>query len=403
MSAPLDPIPFARRAEDQSDHAYLAHYRARSPVAADRNGILTTFSHRHLLQVADPRLTRQVEMELVDLRGITRGPIRDHYANSLLFSNDPVHARRRRPLARAFAHRVIADLRPRLRALAEALIRPHLGAGPIDFLDEIAGALPARAIAMILGVPDAQVPRFRALIETAMRALALRAGDDWDALAADLHELDDLVSALLADRRARPGDDFLSDYVAATAAAPSESALTEAEIRVQIVSVVLAGADTTRMALASTLAQLLAHPAQWRALTADPEGLKAAAAAEGLRFDPPVGSFPRVAVAPFDLDGVPVRPGQVIAASIIAALRDPEVHADPDRFDIFRTDHPRWHPVFGAGAHRCLGEALARAELEEALAALAALAPGAALAGPPPRLRGLTGARAIDAMTVVLT
>jgi cytochrome P450 len=99
------------------------------------------------------------------------------------------------------------------------------------------------------------------------------------------------------------------------------------------------------------------------------------------------------------MDGYRVPPGTPMAISILSVLRDPEVYADPDRFDIFRTDHPKWHPIFGAGAHRCVGEALARAELEETLSTIARLAPNAALVGEFPRL--LPGAiRQIDRMQV---
>ena len=117
--------------------------------------------------------------------------------------------------------------------------------------------------------------------------------------------------------------------------------------------------------------------------------------------DPMTGSLPRVALQAFDLGGVTIPKDTVIAPIIPAILRDPEVYAAPDRFDIHRKDHPRYHPVFGAGAHRCLGEALARAELEEALAAFASLAPSAELLAAP-RLSGVSGARSIDRMTARL-
>ncbi len=80
-------------------------------------------------------------------------------------------------------------------------------------------------------------------------------------------------------------------------------------------------------------------------------------------------------------------------------MRDERVYADPFRFDIFRSDHPRWHPAFGTGQHRCLGEALARAELEECLAAIARLAPDTRLLRAPV-VRGLNGIRRIDQMRV---
>ena len=111
--------------------------------------------------------------------------------------------------------------------------------------------------------------------------------------------------------------------------------------------------------------------------------------------------MPRIALRDIELDGYLVPAGTPIAVSLLSALRDPDVYSDPDRFDITRTDHPRWHPIFGGGAHRCVGEALARAELEEALAAIARLAPNTTLVGDFPRLA--PGAiRQIDQMRVAL-
>lgn len=92
--------------------------------------------------------------------------------------------------------------------------------------------------------------------------------------------------------------------------------------------------------------------------------------------------------------------GTLVAGSMLTALRDPAVYADPDRFDITRQDHPRLHPVFGGGPHRCLGEALARIELEEALGALARILPDLELDGPPARLRGYGAVRDLTSMRV---
>jgi cytochrome P450 len=96
--------------------------------------------------------------------------------------------------------------------------------------------------------------------------------------------------------------------------------------------------------------------------------------------------IPRIVVRDFDLDGYRIPAGTLLTISVPSALRDPSVYTDPDQFDIFRKDHPRWHPIFGAGAHRCVGEALARVEMEEILATIARLAPGTRLVGAFPRL-----------------
>lgn len=379
-----------KRPKGMGDPEYIERLRAGGP-AFDRNGFLWCFSHADLLACVDPATTRQIELEKMAAMGVSAGPVYDYFANALLFANGAAHARRRGPLVRAFAFPVMAAMRPHVRRVAETLIRPHVGS-EVDFLAEIAGPLPARIVAGIIGAPDADIPYFSALVHDAMKALSRLSGVP--AEEAKLGELSDYVEGLLADRRAAPKDDFLTSY-----AANAETAgMSAAEARAQIVAVILAGSDTTRMALCSTFAQLLLHPDQWAAFRADPEGLKAAVAAEGLRFDPVVGSLPRVAMTDLQLGGTEVSAGTVLAPSVIGALRDPAVYAHPDQFDIRRTDHPRYHPVFGAGAHRCLGEALARIELEEALAALATIAPGAALIGDPPRLFGLTAARSIDRM-----
>ena len=162
--------------------------------------------------------------------------------------------------------------------------------------------------------------------------------------------------------------------------------MNEAEIRTQVLGLILAGSDTTRGSLCMTLATLLAHPDQWRAFRADPEGLKKGVVNEGLRYQPIVSGVPRVAVRDLDVDGYRVPAGTPIAVSLLSALRDPDVYARPEDFDIARTDHPRWHPVFGGGAHRCVGEALARAEMEETLATIARLAPNTTLIGDFPKL-----------------
>jgi cytochrome P450 len=207
-----------------------------------------------------------------------------------------------------------------------------------------------------------------------------------------LVEFDAYVGALLDDRRKNPRGDFLSDFAAATNEAGE---LSEAEIRSDVITLIVAGSDTTKNSIAMTLSLLLRHPDQWAQLKADPEAAKKGAAAEGLRYEPVASGIPRVAVTGFDLDGYQITPGMMVIFSILSAARDPDIYAKPDRFDISRTDHPKWHFAFGGGAHRCLGEALARVEIEETLAAIARLAPNTTLEGPNPRMANAP-VRAVD-------
>ncbi|MEM7269570.1 MAG: cytochrome P450 [Pseudomonadota bacterium] len=382
-----------KRADGQTDHEYVEALRAMGPVGRDRHGFVWVFSHEHMLACMDPTTTRQVETEKVALMGLSEGPIYEYFANSLLFSNGEVHQRRRGPLARTFAFRMMEALRPRVRAVVLDLIEPGLNR-EVDFLEAISGPLPARMIAEVIGVPAADVTHVSGLVYPAMRALGLRG--DIAALEPSLGALDEYVEEMAA--RPPAEGSFLAGFLPRCA----ENDLTLAEVRVQLTSVILAGSDTTRMALASTLSQLAQRPDDWAALRRDPEGMKSKVAAEGLRFDPVIGSLPRVATDEMTLGGAVITPGTVLNPIVPAILRDPDVYDRPADFDINRTDHPRYHPVFGAGAHRCLGEALARAELEEALSALAEKVNDLELIGPPPTLKGLSGARSIDAMHVRL-
>jgi len=128
--------------------------------------------------------------------------------------------------------------------------------------------------------------------------------------------------------------------------------------------------------------------------------LIAGAVSESMRYEPSVGSTPRFTLADIEIAGYVVPADSLLSLSTLSAMRDPALYTDPDRFNIRRTDHPRRHIVFGGGAHRCLGEALARAELEEALAALAERLPNLHLLNEPLRIFGHAGVRRVSGMKV---
>ncbi|QGZ96690.1 cytochrome P450 [Terricaulis silvestris] len=376
-------------------HAVLKRLREQAPLARTPIGIVLALRHRHL-ELVTSDATRQMETETKVMQGITSGPIWDLMTTGMLFANGDVHARRRAPVARTFAFKLMDAMRPKVIEVATELVEPRVGAGPIDFVNEIAAQLPARIIADILGVPRSDLPIFMQWIADTAESLGFIDLTRRQQIEDSLTAFNAYVGDLLEDRRKTPKGDFLSDYVDATA---RDVQLSEAEIRTQVLGLILAGSDTTRGSLCMTLAHLLRHPDQWRAFRADPDGLKKGVVAEGLRYEPIVSGVPRVALRDLDIDGYLVPAGTPVAVSLISALRDPEVYADPDTFDITRTDHPRWHPIFGGGAHRCVGEALARAEMEETLAVIARLAPNTALIGDFPTLA--QGAiRQVSAMNV---
>jgi cytochrome P450 len=168
---------------------------------------------------------------------------------------------------------------------------------------------------------------------------------------------------------------------------------------IRFLFVIVAGSDTTRGALAVQTAQLLQHREQWEAVCRV-SPLVPGAVAEALRFEPSLASVSRFVLEDIELDGYVLNAGHFMTLSTMAAMRDEKVFEAPDTFDIFRTDRQRWHLVFGGGAHRCLGEALAKTELEEGLAALTARIPPLQLNGEPPEIRGHVSVRRVGAMRV---
>jgi cytochrome P450 family 103 len=167
----------------------------------------------------------------------------------------------------------------------------------------------------------------------------------------------------------------------------------------QIITLILAGSDTTRGAGTIQTSLLLQHRDQWDAVCKDP-ALIPGAVLESMRYEPAVGSFARFTLEDVQIDGWIVPRNSVLSLSTLAAMRGPQLYSDPDRFDITRADHPRRHMIFGAGSHRCLGEALAKAELEEQLAALTQRLPQLQLSGDPPVIRGNGGIRSVRNMQV---
>ncbi len=382
-----------------SSYALFGKLREETPLVKVPMGMgsMVLALRAHMVdQIVSPDETRQLETEMKMMQGIFDGPIYDFIAQVMLFANGDVHQRRRQPVARTFAFKLMEAMRPKAAAVAAEIISEHLGKGPFDYLKDFAAQIPARIIADILGIPREDLPVFLKWVSDTAEAIGFVDVSRRADIEKSLTEFNAYVDKLLADRRANPRGDFLSDYVAATAASGD---MTEGEIRAQVVGLILAGSDTTRNSMCMTLSELLQHPEQWKSLCADPDGLKKKASEEGLRYQPVVSGIPRVTTKDMEIEGYLIPAGAVIAVSILSVLRDPAVYADPESFNIHRTDQQRWHLAFGAGAHRCAGEALARVELEETLATIARLAPNTRVVGAAPQLQ--PGAiRTVDQMQV---
>jgi cytochrome P450 family 103 len=382
---------------DADPHAIFRRYRHLTPLLRRENAGYLAIRAADMEPLAfDPR-TRQIETEQLTVRGIHSGPLVELWSNSMLFSNGGEHRLRRAPMSRAFAFKLIEEMRPRIRAAAAHIIEQHLQAGELDLLGDFASLIPARIIASVLGIPQADVPHFTELVYSVSRSLSLSYGQaQIEGMQESARQLMQYVDELLGPRGTALNNEFLASYLKTVTEAGS---LSPAEILSQVVTLIIAGSDTTRGAIAVQVALLLQHREQWDAVCAD-AALIPGAVSESLRYEPVVGSIPRFTLDDIELDGYLVPRNSILSLSTLSAMRDPSQYADPDCFNIRRTDHPRRHLIFGLGVHRCLGEVLARAELEESLAALVSLLPQLQLTGKPPSLQGHGGIRRIDGMRV---
>jgi cytochrome P450 family 103 len=398
-SKPGSPaIPILSIEELEADpHVVFRRYRPQTPFIQRKDGSYIAIRAADVQSLLNDPRARQMETDLLKLRGITEGPLFDALSNSMLFSNGDMHRRRRAPMSRAFAFRIIGALRPQIRAVADELIGSRLAEGEMDLLRDYAALIPARMIAEILGLPREDVTHFTGLVYTVSRVFSFSFTDaEVPAMTDAARQLAEYVERLLSDRRASPSDDFLSAFVRIV---DEDSDLSPAEVLSQVASVIIGGSDTTRVAIAVQAALLLQRREQWEAICAD-AALIPGAVTESLRYEPAVGSAPRFTLADIEIDGFVAPAGRILTLSTMSATRDPALYPDPDRYDIRRTGHPRWQLAFGGGAHRCLGEALARTELEEALGALAARIPQLRPAGDLPRVKGHSGIRRLEAMPV---
>lgn len=311
-------------------------------------------------------------LELLELQGVTAGPIWDRTADGLMVQSGDGHSRLRRQLAPAFTPKATERLRPRLRELVADLWAPVADVGSVEFVKTVAEPLPSMAIAELLGVQgDAPLlARWSILLQEVFK---FRLDQVQPQVEAAYGEARTYVFAKLAERRKNPGEDLISVLAAG-------SELDDDEYVTLICSVISGGTDTTEAQLAHGLRLFAQHPEQWALLAEQPE-LAEQAVEEVLRYEPITPFTARIATADVELRDLTVPKGTVLFVCAATANRDATAFPDPDRFDITR--EPAAVLTFGFGAHYCIGAYLARAELAEAFTYLAPRTPGLHLTAEP--------------------
>ncbi|GHG61713.1 cytochrome P450 [Streptomyces griseocarneus] len=294
--------------------------------------------------------------------------------SGILAMDPPDHTRLRTLVTKAFTAPRVERLRPEVRALAESLLDDMVAAGPpADLVEDYALPIPVAVICRLLGVPEADRPRFRKWSDDALSTSSLTA-EEADA---SREELRAYMAELIADHRARPAADLMTALIEAR---DKDDRLSEKELIDLCVAVLVAGHETTATQVPNFVCVLLDHPGEIARLHDRPD-LIPGAVEELLRFVPlgMAAGMARYATQDVEVGGTLVRSGEPVLVSIGAANRDALRFPAPDTLDLGREGNQ--HVGFGHGVHHCLGAPLARLELQEALRALVLRMPGIHVAG----------------------
>jgi hypothetical protein len=336
-----------------------AHWYARTPIGVT---VLRYAEAAELLR--DPRF-KQGGVEFLAAQGITSGPAADWMREMLLCVEGADHARLRRLVSKAFTPRAIDTLRPHIRRFTHELIDGFTAAGQCEFMAEFADRLPALVISEMVGIPaELHQPCHKAVADLG-QVFSWSAAQRLPEIEAAIAHLDAIIDQLITQRRRHPGDDLISELVAAEDAG---DVLTDHELRRMISTLLFASQDTTRNQLGLAMATFAEHPDQWSLLARAPE-LGPRAVEEIIRVNPTTPAVWRVAVEDLTYRDLNVPAGTSVTIQTSAANTDPRVFGDAE-FDITAIRTAR-QLTFGAGPHACLGMGLARLELAEALPILA--------------------------------
>jgi cytochrome P450 len=293
---------------------------------------------------------------------------------SFIRMDDPDHSRLRSMLTRDFLARRAEDMRPVLRELLDEMLGGLVATGekPVDLVAGLTIPVPSRVIALLFGVGEDR----RDFIES-RSAILIDRGYTPDQVAAARDELDGFLRELVEERVADPGTDLVSRLVT-DQVRPGRLSVEELVPMCRLLLV--AGHGTTTSQASLSLLSLATDPGLADALTKD-ESLLSKAVEELLRFHSIVqNGLARAAIEDVQLDDVTIKAGEGVVLSLSAGNRDERVFPSPDTLDPHRD--ARRHLAFGHGIHQCLGQWLAKVEIEEMLAAVLRWMPGVRLAVP---------------------
>ena len=317
-------------------------------------------------------------LTIAELFSISDGPLHEEIVRNIININGDDHRRLRNLVNPALSPRAVNRYRPSMQSFLAELLDPIGDGEAYEFIGSFAKPYPSRVIAAVMGASLDDAGKLWEWSNWIQRQF------DPNSLIAERERIEQAVAefyawadALIGERRGSPGQDLITDLIAAEA---EGERLDHHELRNLVLNILVGGIDTSQSQLAHALRLLASRPEPWSLLRADPAGLALPAVDEALRYEPITPFTARIAVAEIEHRGVVFPAGTVVLVSAWHANRD---GLPADEFDITADRTGLRTLTFGAGIHYCVGANLARAEMQEALAAIAERMSAVELAGDP--------------------
>lgn len=343
--------PFSRFAAARDEHPWLAKC-AFAYIPTDYAAIREIMAHDYQMRVGFG--------DAVDLLGATDTAWGHFVKHAILNEGGETHKRLRAAVAPVFTPRQANANRALMREVMAELLDEWLPKGTFDF-EEFASYYPISVMCRVIGASTEAVPHMRRSLE------ALGAGGSFDgSIMAELQAgfllMDNFVKELIAERRAKPRSSGEPDLLDRLIGIRSEGGLSEQELVYLLIFLFTAGYDTSRNALTIIMHLMIDRPADYERCAVDTDYCRKIVD-ESLRYFG-VASSPRVLMDDLVIRDVHIPKGTMLLLPWGMSARDPKIFANADQFDPDRSKSAT-PIIFGLGPHICLGQFIARAQLEE--------------------------------------
>jgi cytochrome P450 len=303
--------------------------------------------------------------------------------NWFIFFDPPAHSKLRGLISRAFTPKSITAIESHIRELSGQLLDQALRQSEFDLAAELSVPLPMKVIARMIGIPPTDWERFKRWSDSMLKLSYARQGGDEAVevgreFTAVSGEMNEYLTQIIAQRRAKPQEDLLTRLIEAEMEGES---LSQEEILGFFQLLLIGGQETTTNLINNAVLCFLENPDQLALVRSNPE-LLPSAIEEVLRYRSPLQWVMRTPRRGVEMHGQVIPAGKLVLPMIGSANRDPKHFSEPNRFDVKRNPNP--HIAFGQGIHSCLGAALARMEARIALGDFLRLVPEFELASNEP-------------------